>query len=571
MSGIDTGTGDVSGDGVLETDVLVVGGGPAGCLAALSARNNGAEVLLVEREQYLGGAMTGGMVNSLEGYRSLAEGHPIVVEGIAIQVFETLLEREGTQPGDGDELAPGFPGQYTDPTMMIHVLDEMMREANVDVLFDTFAFDAIVEDGAIAGIVVANKSGRQVIRADQVVDCTGDADVAAAAGVPYEHGREEDARVHGGSMLMVVCDIDLDRLIDYMSAATSISPEELDEIQASRRRLIGGGGKPNVSLTRDGEEIPGYGPMQPIDWQQVEKNREAGMPFSFQARAGPTGMGATYEYEEEVPPEAKYIREWIDYIKAGKVPQWLGAKEDVYPPPPSLGILGFGMFKHGRRRYDTMLTGAYEAFFDQTDVTSISEATMYMRELNQCYMRFLRGRIPGFEDAYIMYEAPSIGTRESRRIVGEYVLTADDQATGCDFSDVIAKSGRSPSTHSVTGEWGTFIRGELASPFDIPYRSLVPKRIEDLLVGGRSISITHEALGGVRFQVICMATGEAAGAAAALASRLDVHPRELNVQLLQKRLLEQNVKLFMDDELPEREAEVDAIEAAKPLEDHLTS
>lgn len=551
---------------VIETEVLVVGGGASGCVAALSARRNGADVLLLERESYLGGTMTGVLVNSLNAFRSVTEDNPMVVEGIALEVFRTLLDMDGAHGTEDRKPVKEDHGQFTDPAIMVHALDELMMEANVDVLFNTFAFDAVVEDDEVVGVAIANKSGGQIVLADRVVDCSADADIAASAGAPFHHGREEDGRVHGGSLLMQVGGIDFDRLLEFMSADHDITPEELDRIEEEKQRLLGGNGPADTALTLEGEQTSGFGPHRPRDWEQMKADREAGRKVNFSVRGGPSGIGAKYEYDEAVPPEAKLDRAWIEFVKSGEVPPWLGAEDHLYPPPPSLGILGFGMFKHGKRRYDTMLTGVYEAWFDQTDQVEISEAIMYMRKVNKAYLTFLREHVGGFEDAYIINEAPAVGTRESRRILGEYVLTAEDLAEGRRFPDVIAKSGRPPSAHSVTGRWGEFIRGSLERPFDIPYRCLLPQGIENLLVAGRSISVSHIALGGIRDQANCMSTGEAAGAAAALSSRLDVAPRDLDVSLLQKRLLDQDALLFFDDE-EEREQEV---LQTTPLMDRLT-
>ncbi|MFB0523262.1 MAG: FAD-dependent oxidoreductase, partial [Candidatus Bathyarchaeia archaeon] len=135
-------------------------------------------------------------------------------------------------------------------------------------------------------------------------------------------------------------------------------------------------------------------------------------------------------------------------------------------------------------------------------------------------LRFLRGNLPGFEDAFVMETAPQIGVRETRRIVGEYTLTRDDALMGRRFEDAIAKG-----------------------PFDIPYRCLVPAEVDGLLVAGRCISTTHEAQGVIRNIPPCMVTGQAAGTAAALAARRGVRPRRLDVHVLREVLKEQGVEL----------------------------
>ncbi len=524
-------------------DVVVVGGGPAGCLAALAARRNGADTLLIERESYLGGMMTGGFVTSLHGYRLHKDYHkivatsnwdtPIVVRGISLEVC-TRLQKAGGSIDQGHIGDPSVRENY-DPEVMVHVLDEMMEESRVDVLFNTIAFDAVVEDNVVKGVAIANKSGGQVVLADVVVDASGDADMAAAAGAPFEIGREEDGRHHGGSLKNEIGGIDINRYMEYIKNKPKKTEEEIKKIQEDASRLMGGGGKQLRIVTLDGKRADRSG--QSWSWKEIEQAYREGNYLN--------------------PPS--FTEEWIDFIKqkeeeGEEVPTMLGAVKPVYYRPP--GGRG-GLIRHGKMRYDQGSAGVHEAYFDQTNQEEISKALIHMRKVNQVYLEFLRERIPGFEDAYIIRTSPMVGTRESRRIIGEYVLTEEDCAEGRRFPDVIAKCGRALNVHSVTGVWGTNYWVEPPRPYDLPYRILVPQKIDNLLVAGRTVSCTHVALGGLRAEPNCMSLGEAAGAAAALSSRLGVTPRALDVTLLQKKLLDQGVLLFLDDE-KEKEAEVKA-------------
>lgn len=134
---------------------------------------------------------------------------------------------------------------------------------------------------------------------------------------------------------------------------------------------------------------------------------------------------------------------------------------------------------------------------------------------------FLRRRIPGFASSWLIETATSIGVRETRRIVGDCTLTEDDILSGRRFPDAIAQSGYPIDVHTVNDEWGEVEQEEswwreLSSPFDVPYRCLVPRGSANLLVAGRCISTTHGALGSVRIQPMAYATGQAAGIAASL-------------------------------------------------------
>jgi hypothetical protein len=516
-------------------EVVVVGGGPAGVVAALAARRNGADTLLIERASYLGGMMTGGLVVSLHGYRFHKDyvkryamsnwETPLIVKGISLEVATRLQKARGTI--DQGHLGDPSVRENFDAEIMVHVLDEMMEESNVEVLFNTFAFSVVVESNTVKGVVIANKSGSQIIAADMIIDTTGDADMATAAGVPFQMGRDKDGRLHGGALMMEVGGIDVDRLTKYLRNRPGKTEECKRRLQEELSRMCGGGASKNeyeTLLTLDGRR--GHFSMAGPDrsWDEIEQDKRDG----------------------------KYLKlpgldeEWLGFIKEGKVPALMGASKKIYPRPPM--IYWFGLIRQGKMRYDQTNTGLHEAFFDQTNEKEISKALIYMRKADRAYMAFFNERIPGFEDAYIIRTSPMAGTRESRRITGEYILAAEDCVTGKRFPDVIAQCGRACNVHSLTGVWGEHIWLEPKKPFDIPYRCLIPKKIDNLLVAGRSISVDFIASGAIRAQPNCMSLGEAAGTAAALSSKLGVRARDLDIKMLQTKLLEHGVQLFSEEE-----------------------
>ena len=536
-------------------DVVVVGSGPAGCIAALSARRNGASTLIIERESFLGGQMTGGGIGGIgiNGYFADIPGKPIVVKGISLDVFKKLQDAGGAPPG---EL---ITRPQTDPQVMIHLLDELMEEANVEVLFNTIAFDAVVENNTVKGVAIANKSGGQVILADVIVDASADGDIFAAAGADFEHGRRQDGRHHGGSMDLQISGFDVEKFVNYFKSQPILTEEERKQLEEDRSRLLGAGRSPNIALSIDGKpEIREYNITPPV-WKDIEKDMQEGKVPHFRlsmTSGGPRPGIAATKNGKYIPMPALLDKEWIDYIKSGKVPPLLGAAKLVYPPPRYGSASGLGIFRKGMLRSGQLMSGIYECWFDQTNQEEISKAIMYMRKINKVYLDFLRERIPGFENAYIVMESPNIGTRESRRVIGEYILHENDLLNGRRFPDVIAKGGpRGPDAHSVTGLWGDGVASKWEKVYDIPYRSLVPQKIDNLLVAGRCISATHLAFGAIRDQATCMSTGEAAGAAAALSARLGVKPRSLDIKLLQQSLLKQGSLLFLEGE-EEKEKEV---------------
>jgi hypothetical protein len=134
--------------------------------------------------------------------------------------------------------------------------------------------------------------------------------------------------------------------------------------------------------------------------------------------------------------------------------------------------------------------------------------------------------------------ASTIGVRETRRIVGDYVLTLDDLQSGQHFDDVIALAGYPVDIHDPAGSGGGASDSyATANIYEIPFRSLVPRDRDGLLVAGRCISATHEALGAVRVMPPAFAMGEAAGTAAALSAASGIAPREIDVDNLQHVLI----------------------------------
>jgi hypothetical protein len=147
---------------------------------------------------------------------------------------------------------------------------------------------------------------------------------------------------------------------------------------------------------------------------------------------------------------------------------------------------------------------------------------------------YLKNYVPGFEKSYFTKTAPFLGIRETRRIVGHYTMTQED-VLGCrHFDDAIAVASYPIDIHRPGDEGCTLIW--CGDCYDIPYRSLLPTKVENLIVAGRCISTTHEAMGAIRVMATCMAMGEAAGRAAKLALRTGVSPAEIDVQKLREEL-----------------------------------
>jgi len=174
-------------------------------------------------------------------------------------------------------------------------------------------------------------------------------------------------------------------------------------------------------------------------------------------------------------------------------------------------------------------------FADPTQPEVLTSAEIEGRRQALEYVRFLRDQIPGYQSASLVSFSTQIGVRESRRIYGEYRLTREDVLTARKFPDVIGLCGAPiEAHHSGAGtDWIYLPEGETV---DIPYRALVPQKVENLLVAGRCFSATHDAHAAVRSMAQCMAMGQAAGCAAALCLERKQMPRELPRGGLQKEL-----------------------------------
>ncbi len=180
---------------------------------------------------------------------------------------------------------------------------------------------------------------------------------------------------------------------------------------------------------------------------------------------------------------------------------------------------------------------------DGTNVQDLTKAEIEGRKQVANLHSFLKGNVPGFENSYISRVADNVGIRESRRIKGEYTLTLDDVTEGRSFDDPVAKCNYPVDIHSPDGKSTTFKKLGPGIYYEIPYRCLVPRKIDSLMVCGRAVSSTHEALSSLRIMPVCMALGQAAGTAAALCVKKKIKPRKLGFEELRKVLNEQEADL----------------------------
>lgn len=438
-----------------EADVIVCGGGPSGIAAALSAARAGAKTLLIERHGFLGGMGTAALVSTFApGYH---DKRRFIIGGVFSEIRRRLQARDAIILTERKGWEPFNPEVYK------HLAFELLKEAGVQILCHTFIADAVTEGDRIAALLVESKAGRQAVVGKVYVDATGDGDVAARAGVPFEVGRVPDQAVQPLTLMYMLGNVDVERVAEAL--------------KKKERR--------GVWTTKEG---------------RVYLNATGFQDEVQQARAD--GCLPTINR---------------DHVSSIFTLPWLP------------GVVGVNF---GR------VTG-----LDPLDPGSLTMAEWAGRQQVLEGLTFLRKYVPGFEGAQLLATAPQIGVRETRRIQGDYVLNQEDILAQRQFDDVVAQSCYMIDIHAPDSDKTTIVKLPPGTHYDIPYRSLVPLRIENLLLAGRCISATHEALGSLRVQAVSMAIGEAAGTAAALSVLQGCPPRRLPIDHLQSRLEQQGAIL----------------------------
>ena len=186
--------------------------------------------------------------------------------------------------------------------------------------------------------------------------------------------------------------------------------------------------------------------------------------------------------------------------------------------------------------------------FDTLTPQGNTAAEYLLREQIPVIVDFLRKNAPGFENCRVKSSASTLGVRETRRFVGDYVISDEDVEKGARHADVVVhKAWFLIDIHNPTGGGQAEKRSQPATPYDIPYRSLLPKTVEGLLLSGRNISGTHRAHASYRVMGVAMPTGQAAGPAAALAAQRGCTPRELDYHLVQNALAAYGTQLFAEE------------------------
>lgn len=407
-------------------DVIVAGGGPAGCTAAAAAAREGAKTLLIEATGALGGMGTSGLVPA---WCPFSDKEKNIYRGLAETVFNAA-KAGMPHVGKGDlDWVP------IDPELLKRVYDELVTGAGAELLFNTHVCAVETgKGGAVDAVVTSNKAGLAAFRAKVYVDCTGDADVAAWAGAEFQKG---------------------DSAGDLQPATHCFAISNVDDY-----------------AYRTGPRLHGSNPNSPIG----------------------------------------------SILSSGKYP--LIPDRHLCNNTIGPGTVGFN--------------AGHVWNVDNTDPWSVSKALVQGRKLAKAFRDALAEFFPSaFANGFLVSTGSLLGIRETRRILGDYLLTEDDFSSLRSFDDEICRNCYFIDIHHKRSEVGTSLEGALhkhrlqpGESHGIPYRCLTPKGIANVLVAGRSISTDRTVQGSTRVMPVCLAMGEAAGIAAAMASvseTVDVH------------------------------------------------
>lgn len=407
-------------------DVVVIGGGPAGCTAAVAAAREGARTLLIESTGALGGMGTSGLVPA---WCPFTDQEKIIYAGLAERV---LKETMAVMPHVSPERYDWTP---IDPEALKRVYDDLVTGAGAELRFmaSVVAVEASA-DGAVAALILASKAGLTAVKAKVYVDCTGDGDVATWAGADIEKG-DEDGALQPATLCFILSNVDM---------------------------------------------------------------------YAYQHICGPKHH-----------PKFSAIGAITASGKYPEIPDQHACNATIGP-----GTVGFNAGHVWR--------------VDNTDPASVSMGLVKGRKIARAFRDALAEFCaPAFGNAFLVSTGALLGIRETRRIIGDYMLTLDDFLTLRSFPDEICRNCYFIDVHHKRAEIGTekedagtaihLGRGE---SHGIPYRCLTPRGLTNVLVAGRCISTTREVQGSTRVMPVCLCMGEAAGVAAHMAAtgrQVDVH------------------------------------------------
>jgi len=419
-------------------DVFVAGGGPAGCAAAVAAARQGLTVFLAESQFCLGGMGTAGLVPC---YMQFGDGVHFLADGIGREIYTTLYELGGCGGHHEFQEVPGFVPIRAE--VLKRVYDRLLQDAGVQFAFGTQLIDVMTRGERVESVICAAKSGLFAVQAKIYIDGTGDGDLAAWAGAPFEKG-DENGNVMPGTLCSLWTGINWPKV-----SASKYHPDDCRILDAIHDGV----------LTVEDRHLPGMFPLGP-------------------------GEGG--------------------------------------------GNIGhaFGV--------------------DGTDERSLTQAMLEQRQRLLEYERYYKEYLEGFEAMNLVATGALPGIRESRRILGDYVLQVKDFESRAVFPDEIGRYAYPVDIHPAVPNAQTYAvfyeeitkRYHYApgESYGIPYRILTPQKLDNVLVAGRCVSTDRYLQGSLRVMPGCYIMGQAAGAAAKLALEHGGETRAVPIAQLQQKL-----------------------------------
>lgn len=435
-----------------EPDILVIGGGVAGIAAAYCAARRGASVLLAERSYSLGGTATSGLVGPFMTSGD-PEGKRQLICGFFRELVDRLIAAGGAMDpmkiANGDAHSSWHPhGHHNITPFNAEVLkfeaETMCLEQNVQLLYSVQAVGVRkTSDGRkIDGVVFAAKEGAIYIRAKQVIDCTGDGDIAAMAGCPMVKGDEADGEMQAAGLFFAL--------------------DGIDETVFRERALK-------------------------LGWESMR-------------------------YENE--------------IRAA-------VENGEYPVPRRR----LGLYKAEDGTWRANITRIPDV--DGTKSEDLTKIMIEGRKQIRAILKFLRKYVKGCEQVHLIKSAEFPGIRETRRIKGDFVMEGKSIHNAEIFPDAILLLSNSVDFHKgLVGDYRP-----CQTVYSLPYRLLLPAKMDNLLTAGRCVSCDREVLAAIRVMPPCFGMGQAAGNAAVLALETGCTPAAIDITELQNRLRKENVVL----------------------------
>lgn len=458
-----------------EADVVVVGGGPGGIGAAISAARCGAKTVLIERCGYLGGMGTGGLVTMFPhmtgGTNELMPG------GLMADIIKRLDEAGACYHPPMEVLGSNKKEDvdhwrkegmwfvsdegrvrltmYHDANMLKCIYNDMVVDAGVKLYLHAWGTKAIVENNHVVGVVFESKSGRMCIRGKVIIDATGDADLLPSAGIENTKKMDFHLRIRNMAQSFHIGNVDAVKLEKWVNE----NPGGLEKISR----------------------------------------------LAFEA----------------------------DCFVA-----------------PSTGLVSRA--KSGSIWVNNFIPGMNRPMVDSSNVEDLTSVSIYAYKKMERTIKFYRSNLPGFENAKILHSAPMLGIRGGRRLVGEYTLVEKDMTEGKDFHDTIIAVPH--LEHDVSEQFPLRC---------IPYRCIVPKTVDGLLVAGRSYSSQDRVNEMVNLMPHCLGIGQAAGTAAAMAVKENKEVRAIDTNALRTSLREQGIYLPLHEDEKDSKNKIDK-SAEKP-------